>query len=139
MWRVSKILVPSNACLRFLRCHRIFTTYQDPVEYFCVVVKCHYTQKFSHNFLSNFRAPFFRKFLFFFAVWQPLETPRHTPAPLKDAFPLGNRVLRHQQGEAFRKEGDGGEGGNKRTEGRARSGQHLLRINWGFRISEICS
>ena len=54
-------------------------------------------------------------------------TPSKTlaaPQPLNIGFPLGNRVfLRSEEGEGFRKEGDGGEGEKRRKRGRAKSAQ----------------
>ena len=59
--------------------------------------------------LTNFSRHFLRKFLLFLWV-----TPSKTLAaaqPLHIAFPLGNGgVLRSEEGEGFKKEGDGGEG-----------------------------
>ena len=57
-------------------------------------------------------------------------TPSETlaaPQPLNIAFPLGNGgVLRSEEGEGFRKEGDGGEGEKRRKKGRAKSAQNLI-------------
>ena len=57
-------------------------------------------------------------------------TPSKTlaaPQPLNIAFPLGNGgVLRSEEGEGFRKEGDGGAGEKKRKKGRAKSAQVFL-------------
>ena len=46
------------------------------------------------------------------------------PQPLNIAFPLGNGgVLRSEEGEGLRKEGDGGVGEKRRKKGRAKSAQ----------------
>ena len=73
------------------------------------------------SILSNFCAPFLRKFLFFFCGVTPSKTLA-APQPLNIAFPLGNGgVLRSEEGEGFRKEGDGGAGKKKkRKKGRAK-------------------
>ena len=50
--------------------------------------------------------------------------------PLNIAFPLGNGgMLRSEEGEGFRKEGDGGEGENRKKKGRAKSAQDLREEN----------
>ena len=61
-----------------------------------------------------------RKFLFFLRV---ATASKPLAQPLKVAFPLGNIVLRSQQGEGFKREGDGREGENKKKQGRAKSDQ----------------
>ena len=66
---------------------------------------------FSDQFL---RAVFFKELpSFFLCGATPVQTPRRRTA-LKVAFPLGKRALRSQEGEGFKKEGDGGEGKQKR-------------------------
>ena len=63
--------------------------------------------------LTNFCAPFFKEFPSFFCGMAPSKTLA-APQPLNIAFPLGNgEVLRSEEGEGFRKEGDGGEGEKK--------------------------
>ena len=56
-----------------------------------------------------------------------MVTPSKTlaaPQPLNIAFPLGNGgVLRSEEGEGFRNEGDGGEGEKRRIKGRAKGAQ----------------
>ena len=63
-----------------------------------------------HSKLTNFCAPFFKEIPSFFLWDAPSETLA-APKPPNIAFPLGNGgVLRSEEGEGFRKEGDGGEG-----------------------------
>ena len=70
--------------------------------------------------LTNFARHFLRKFLLFF-LWGPSPHPA-----LNIAFPLGNGVLRSEEGGGFRKEGDSGEGENRRKKGRAKCAQENL-------------
>ena len=82
-----------------------------------------YFERFRFSFLTNFCAPFFKEILFFFCGVTPSKTLA-APQPLNIAFPLGNGgVLRSEEGEGFRKEGDGGAGEKKRKKGRAKSAQ----------------
>ena len=62
---------------------------------------------------DQFWCTFFVRSFLLFSLRGALEAPCHTQ-PLKVAFPQGNRgALRSQEGEGFRKEGDGGEGKKK--------------------------
>ena len=62
---------------------------------------------------DQFFAPFFKEIPSFFCGVTPSETLA-AAQPLNIAFPLGNGgVLRSEEGEGFRKEGDGGEGEKK--------------------------